>query len=50
MDKAKRSLIRIERIDGETVMCSLDSDDDYELLAIICFSPAMDSFLYWNSP
>lgn len=35
MEKVKRSLIRIERIDGETVMCSLDSDDDYELLAML---------------
>lgn len=35
MEKAKRSLIRIERIDGETVCCGLKGDDPYELLAML---------------
>ena len=35
MKKAKHSLIRIERIDGETVMCNLDGDDAEELLAML---------------
>lgn len=35
MEKAKRSLIRIERIDGETVNGFLDSDDPEELIAML---------------
>lgn len=39
MEKAKRSLIRIERIDGETVACGLESSDEangeWELLAMM---------------
>lgn len=40
MTKAKRSLIRIERIDGETAVCGLESSDEvngeWELLAMLC--------------
>jgi len=39
MEKAKRSLIRVERIDGETAACGLESTDDvngeWELLAML---------------
>lgn len=39
MEKAKRSLIRIERIDGETVGCGLETfdkvDGEWELLAMM---------------
>ena len=39
MTKAKRSLIRIERIDGETAVCGLESSDEvngeWELLAML---------------
>ena len=36
MNKAKRSLIRMERIDGETVKGFIDGDDPEELLAMLC--------------
>lgn len=39
MTKAKRSLIRIERLDGETAVCGLETSDDvngeWELLAML---------------
>lgn len=35
MDKAKHSLIRIERIDGQTVSTGLTGDDPDELLAML---------------
>lgn len=39
MTKAKRSLIRIERLDGETAVCGLETTDDvngeWELLAML---------------
>ena len=35
MTKAKHSLIRIERIDGQTVKGFLDSDDPEELLSML---------------
>ena len=35
MEKAKHSLIRIERIDGQTVNGFLDSDDPEELIAML---------------
>ena len=44
MEKAKRSLIRIERIDGETVNGFLDSDDPEELIAML--GDALADILY----
>ena len=35
MEKVKHSLIRIERIDGQTVKGFLDSDDPEELLSML---------------
>lgn len=42
MEKVKHSLIRIERYDGETAVCGLESDDPYELLAMLG-----DGLAYW---
>lgn len=42
MEKAKRSLIRIERIDGVTVASGLTGDDPDELLAMVG-----DALAYW---
>ena len=36
MNKAKHSLIRMERIDGENVPGIIDCDDPEELLAMLC--------------
>ena len=44
MEKAKRSLIRIERIDGETVNGFLDSDDPEELISML--GDALADILY----
>ena len=44
MEKAKRSLIRIERIDGETVNGFLDSEDPEELIAML--GDALADILY----
>lgn len=35
MEKAKHSLVRIERVDGETVCLSFTGDDPEELLAML---------------
>ena len=42
MEKVKHSLIRIERYDGETACCGLESDDPDELLAMLG-----DGLAYW---
>lgn len=44
MEKAKHSLIRIERIDGQTVNGFLDSDDPEELIAML--GDALADILY----